>query len=501
MSLLSSDANKKSEDLSKLRTTLATTTASLDSVSLELEELQEYRKGAMKELSNKERIICALREELQNAVSEGVSVYERETSNLRDDIRALKLDLAMRDDEIRDLRVIDLYEKEERIVALEREKDKLSHQLNCKTQLSDARQGELEQEIRQLRKSMNELEKIASDRNDSLQEEINKQIEAFTDVKREADYVQIQLLDRERKLDDVNTELKNLSERLRQMQQNEDAQQNECRTLRLEKEELRQERDKLALIVGNHNDEKKSFQSAQKDLESQCNGLNARLKNQDNLMLEQQHRIHMLETDIKETKTFMDELARYNKELEMTLQTQASAADDIDKEVRLLRRKVAEKESEFVQCKAEWTEKEKELCEQVSTEQNLHEIAMSELEATRRKLEAVIQDNKETAELEKECARLRDKVQRQDAYLRRKLEKEKALRSRANGVAVPPPSAQRPRRSVSLTNSGMTTPHRSFSLTSSCMATPLASNVRSQSLVESPLNDSLDWELDSLLAD
>ena len=92
------------------------------------------------------------------------------------------------------------------------------------------------------------------------------------------------------------------------------------------------------------------------------------------------------------------------------------------------------------------------------------------------------QENKDTVELEKENQALKDKVRRQEIYLKRKLEKDKALRDRSL-PSKPLKTPGRPSRT-----SKIPTPHSAVRQTS-------------RTSIPESLDMSMDLELDDLLAD
>jgi uncharacterized protein YdcH (DUF465 family) len=69
-------------------------------------------------------------------------------------------------------------------------------------------------------------------------------------------------------------------------------------------------------------------------------------------------------------------------------------------------------------------------------EQNRREIAEVDLATALKRHENTTQEKKELVELRKENLYLKDKIQRQEAFILKKLNKEKVIRDRNIGVAV-----------------------------------------------------------------
>jgi hypothetical protein len=84
--------------------------------------------------------------------------------------------------------------------------------------------------------------------------------------------------------------------------------------------------------------------------------------------------------------------------------------------------------------------------ETIHDERHLKEIAEADLEVAQSKLRSMKHDNRDVNELEKENRSLKDKVRRQEGYLKRKLQKEKVLRDRntRNVMATPTPAKRIP---------------------------------------------------------
>jgi small-conductance mechanosensitive channel len=186
----------------------------------------------------------------------------------------------------------------------------------------------------------------------------------------------------------------------------------------------------------------------------------------------------------------VDELAQYNKDLSSKLETRAFAAEKVEEEVRALRLVLNETDEELKRTKAEWKETESLLREQLDTERHILDETLTDLEATQTKLDALTQDAIYIPELEKENTQLKDKVCRQEAFLKRKLEKEKNLRGaklekekNPRGARLTVQTCKKPPGRARLVRKSLPSPHSVGGLT------------------ETTVECSLDWELDSLLAD
>jgi hypothetical protein len=132
-------------------------------------------------------------------------------------------------------------------------------------------------------------------------------------------------------------------------------------------------------------------------------------------------------------------------------------------------------------------------------EQNLREIAESDLSNALKKIESLSIDRKELIELRKENQELKDKIHRQESFLQRKMNKDKVLRDR-NVVSIPrypTPSSRDATPSRNSTSSKLQQP-TSRSKHSRSFSAGEATVVTASTMEET---ETLDFELNCLLAD
>lgn len=469
----SAEVTSLQEDLQQKRDHLVSLQESLRRAEASLEKSSENAKLSDQVLKEKDRIIGELRSEVSKQMIEN---------------RGLASKLAVKEDELRDLEVVEMYDKNEKIRLLQNNVDNLSAQLEFKTEQFNLKVTELETEASDLKRKLLQTCKQATDQRDSMQREIDAFHKQCESSKREVDYMKIKLEETERKLKDAKLDSASFSTKINDLEVACKELQDNCRQLQLAREEVSNERDELTMRLEKEMALVQEHEDIRWDLERRCEELKQELDSREDSSSEQSKQIEDLKNTIEEKKLLNEELSRHNKELESFLQTQNLAVDQVQAEVNSLRVKLQAREDQIKELKADKANQEQNLLEELETERQNLQIATSELEAAQQKLGVLLRENKDIAELEKEREALQDKVRRQEAYLKRKLEKEKMGRvaARPNGLQPSP---------VKRTNA-----NKRHSTPSS--VSPELQNVPTQSTATMSTGGSkLDWELDCLLAD
>lgn len=479
---LENELSEKKTEIHILQNDFRTASEKLRDLSRQLEDSKMYASRCEREMLLKDRAITELRTELDNArKSHNVAMEESRKVNqkLQDDNRSLKKELALRDDEIRDLRVVELFEKQEVITCLEQEKKCLERELATKSKQYETSEAALKADIDLLRNRLATVEQRKMDRCQDLQSEIERHLRALSDGRREIDYLSIQLKDKEKKLKDASDHEIVLSRKVSTLEVKENELRKEYHKRLISEEELRSERDSLKLVLGRQVEERDEVQKKYADLNRLCDTLREKLTSQERQLGEQRHQIGKLENDLRDRTNLMEELIQHNRSMEANLETSASNVEVANEELQILRRRLVEAEAELTRSRTQWGETEHILREQLDTERGLLDETLSDLEKAHERLNKLMLDAKDVTEMEKENQQLKDKVRRQEAYLKRKLEKEKSRRARQT---VPQSGIKK-------------IPNTSSKLRKSWSSPP------SIDRTESTDDYSLDSELESLLAD
>ena len=435
-----------------------------------------------KALQAKDKIIASLKkgaQESEEHFAERHKSYLLEVAEVRQELNQTRTLLALKEDEIRDLQFIEIHDRDEEIAALGKEVNKLKHDLEAKQLEFDLAIQECEARVKYLSSRLGDQ----SDRDTSRIREHESRVaelqERVAMLKKENDNMTKTIESQNKRLGEQAAELKSVSQTLIQRENTVDEMKAECRKLRLWVEESQTEREKLVAALAQDGDQRITLEQTIEHTQQQ----NAKLQRdlsiaQDNLA-ELKDQIGELETVVKSRTNLLDDMLLHNKQLEARASDRDSRYAQLESERIDVQMRLEEQVFAFEQARAEWRHKEDRYMDDLNAERMRLEITENELVAVRRTLEVVEETTKDASSLQKENEELRDKVRRQEAYLRRKLEKDKLLKSRgATGIQIPkarPGSAPRPKRSA-----GSSSTRSMASLNDSC---------------------SLDAELELLLAD
>lgn len=196
-----------------------------------------------------------------------------------------------------------------------------------------------------------------------------------------------------------------------------------------------------------------------------------------------------LEDELQDRTTLLSSVVAQCKQLQERLEHDSSAFAKMEERSSLLQVKVLDREEQLRQRQEEWRHKEDNYLGEIQNERHLRETSELDLTKAQMRLEILNCESKDLAELEKENEKLQDKVRRQTAYLKRKLEQERAARDRQAGLNKIPSSATK-------------TPARiGTGSVRKAASSGLASRAPTRSTAPESDTDTLDWELEELLAD
>ena len=256
---------------------------------------------------------------------------------------------------------------------------------------------------------------------DTLQEKISSLETEFTDLKGE-------IVSKDTQLEQRQETIESLVQAKEQLEKKIFSYRGDLETLMTAYDETKEEYSNAVKNMKNDKErESSSYQEKYRQLEVLAT------ETQDELEKYVQHN-RVLKSTLDESKSMIDELAFHKKKLE-------DEKADNDALVINLQEKWRNslKEAEELKTRSSKIRIEKEM------EINRHLDALDmersdreELEAKVRTLEQKLEETKKqvksTAELKAENFLLQDKVERQEAYLKRKLQKEKAMKDRKGGM-------------------------------------------------------------------
>ncbi len=160
----------------------------------------------------------------------------------------------------------------------------------------------------------------------------------------------------------------------------------------------------------------------------------------------QNERTTEVERQLEDRTKLLGDMVTSNKEVEDEKEKALALIIDLQEAVDRFEEENEAIKKELVEVRELQRKREDQLLETIHDERHLKEIAEADLEVAQSKLRSMKHDNRDVNELEKENRSLKDKVRRQEGYLKRKLQKEKVLRDRntRNVMATPTPAKRIP---------------------------------------------------------
>jgi chromosome segregation ATPase len=161
-------------------------------------------------------------------------------------------------------------------------------------------------------------------------------------------------------------------------------------------------------------------------------------------LLAQKEQTAEVERILEERTQLLGSMVTHNKETADEKDTAFARISVLEETLACLREEKEAIDHELTQVRALQQKREDQLLEKIHDEQHLREVAEADLEAVRSKLSSIRRGSKDADELEKENMVLKDKVRRQEDYLKRKLQKDKVLRERNSKNVTATPSRRIP---------------------------------------------------------
>ena len=358
--------------------------------------------------------------------------FQSTSTNFESEIRKLKTEIALKDDEIRDLKLVELKDAEEAVASMQKDLASIQCDANEKEMAFANRIKALQIENDTWKNNFEELTrsaKLAKDQNETQVECLEQQVQ---NLKSKGETMEAQLSDQNSRLQERHDTIISLSEQRSKLEE-------EVEEIRMERDALLKsefrakeetEKTKAALdcsIVrareesdfqryAKEADHRKQVQEIQGELKSTRDTLNA------------------TEQKLKERNLSLGEMLGHNKNLEAKLEKIQASAMSLAAERNREKMKCEENQISLRKCKNELFEKEKIFTKQLNDERMLRDYAEKCLSRIKGQYDDAIRNKKSVADLERENASLKDKISRQEAYLQRKLQKEKAMRDQKSPV-------------------------------------------------------------------
>jgi chromosome segregation ATPase len=317
-----------------------------------------------------------------------------------------------------------LKERENKATDLEKESHVQHLENVAKVSKMEKKVASLQAEIevfkeknRQLQESAQKTAEISSN---EYQFSLDKMTSAMDDLRRERDFSNISLLTCERKLEEEKAERAFLAHKLDELQHSEVSLRNECLSLSMKMEDIQAERDKLELVLEQEMNRNHSDGDA----------LREQLTSFERTLVNYEEQMAQLEEALEERTKLVSDMMSSTKELQVKVDRSDLEYKTLEERSSLLQVRLLDKEDELKRLRSEWQHKEDEYLGELHKERNSREILEADLAATIARLEAAKVESRDLSELEKENVALKDKIRRQEAFLQRKIEQDKAVRER-----------------------------------------------------------------------
>ena len=439
-------------------------------ISALLQDIESVRKSKIviseqyrATVNEKEESIVALSkrvEDLHLEMETRSGTAQTELQSLRHKLQKVEIDLAISQDELRDLKMIDLKEAEETIESLESNLNVMRIRARTQEATSNSTISDLQGQLQQLEIKLLNAERGMADTGHLNEKTISKLQGELDTLKQENEELNAEAAEKLKKLNERNNTITRLATQKADLERNETRLLDKISSLELDCQKAWEEHEKTSAAL--ELEIEKQWSSRQENdvelLEHQSN-LQKRLHEYERKNDSLQKELTVAEAVLESRTQVLADMVAHNKDAEegreralAELKTERAVA--VEKIMML-----EETQQELARMKLNFTKLEDELLYAIQSERELRESAEVELENLHAKMKTK-RDDRELTELEKENEALRDKVRRQEAFLLRKIQKDKVLRERnvkPSGIATPARTSGL-RKPLSSTRKGRLTP-------------------------------------------
>lgn len=456
---------------------IADVQATIETLQLAAADEASFHKRS---LEAKESTVVHLKKALQEAHEElAAKQTEHEEVQLlmQQELRATRSSLMLKEDELRDLRVIEIAEYEEKLAAATTQAASLTGRLQAAQAELRRTKEDYESQIARLRSKMEEND---VGRVKDSQDAVQAMTLTVANLRNELDDKEATIRSQERRFKEASADLSILSQRLSKYEKEVVALRIENRRLCCSETDVQAKLAVYTQTIEKEIERRELAEAAKTDAEALRSSAELELRSCEGKVVAQQEQMAALEQALHERTHQLDEMISDNKLLEEKMTERNAELSGLAEQNEGLQVELSEASMDGGRARAEWSKREDEYLAELADERLRRELAEADLVALRSTQDCARQAVRDSAELEKENQALKVKIRRQEAYMKRKLDKEKALRERSNPLKTPARSGIQPPRVRSATI------NRGSRSTRSTVASDVSS---------------LDWELDSILAD
>jgi chromosome segregation ATPase len=430
-------------------------------------------------IETKDKTVATLEKELirlRGAIADASQAASDESKVLRNELRAAKTALVLKDDEIRDLRIIELKDQEETITTLNSELTRLRIHLDSSKHDTNVFIDSLNQDISRQKIRISDLESSIATRAQTHLLEIDELTDKVSVLQRERDRKESLLTQANRSLVDALSDNEHLKEKCSAF---DSAEVSLRREIRLQQSKIQENEAQLTKITA-------SVDAQQRE---EC-------KIREKVIIENQGKLEVLASELKACRKSLELKDFQLAHVEAELQRRTEQIEDISTRKRLLGFFGAGHDP----LNAELQINDDALIEEIYAERRRRQTAEDTCGVLRSQLEISKRESKCNEELRKELDMLKDKIRRQNKYMKQKLEKERVTRERVVGGVTTSASKSSNRTSEKLSRLMPPTSRRG-----ALSGIPSIVNSRASTATHSTgsltLDESIDLELDTLLGD
>jgi len=387
-------------------------------------------------IDEKKEIITHLKArigELQTENEEYSRSSRTEIMSLKQKLQKSEINLAISQDEVRDLKMIDLKEAEETITELESTLHKIRLKAKNDELSKNATMTDMQAHIDQLNTKLSTLEKCGTSSKELHNKTVTKLQSKVSALNGDIETLNLELKDSFRKSNEQHLQITALTARQTELEDTESALRAYIEKLNMDLKKANEEQEKTKILLNreiekhfaNRQEEGAEMQKCQVRLQKELQESRDEVSSLLNQLSE-------MEELLKSRTKLLADMVSHNKETEGKKDNTVRELAELEKLSQELKHDLEQRQIELNQAKAVFSKKEDQLIDAIQKERELREVTEVELENVSSKLRNWKKDDKEVAELEKENSTLRDKVRRQEAYLKRKLQKDKVLRERSS---------------------------------------------------------------------
>lgn len=386
-------------------------------------------------LKDKENRIVSLRHDLkvfsENSLDRN-EINRKEISSLTIKLQDAVTELAIAEDEIRDLKFIDLKEAEEAISILEQELSILRKENNILSRNAEHSQSDLECQFTQLRARSISLERVLQDSKHIHEKTVDTMQLELGMLKEDNLRLTKELQEKFDKLQERHSTIASLTSKISTLEASERRFECELRSLYANEEKVTRDYETVALALERELQNQKVIRG-DFDLERQKlqASLQNALANTEMKIASREEQIVKLEVVIDDRSRLLADMVSHNKETEEANTKAHSRIIELELTIDSFRIEKENTKAEIDRLAILLQRKEDHILDALQDERQRREIAENDLATANSNARLAKSDNKDLKELERENLDLKDKVRRQEAYLKRKLEKDKVLRERA----------------------------------------------------------------------